>query len=334
VAWTPFLLILDPAGERAAASHIGGMTLPELEAFLDRGAAGVRAAARAADDAALAEGDARAGRGALAPAAEAYREALRVARPGWPQRLRTVDALVSTLVAAGDGRGCAEAAAAEAPMMARGRELASVAHVGLGCAVSGGAEPWAVAARTVLAPLAAEAVGIAAATRDDRFQLYQQLMHAAAAGDDRAALRRWGEAWLAEIDAAAPAGEDERSALDIARVDAVDLLDEPARALPALEASERAMPRNYTASARLARVAAEADRYDVALAACARGLARGPGPYGRFGLHLVAAQVWRAKGDARRADAALAAARRAAAAIGSAMMRAHALHRVEELSGR
>ncbi|HYY93814.1 MAG TPA: hypothetical protein VE713_04805 [Pyrinomonadaceae bacterium] len=49
---------------------------------------------------------------------------------------------------------------------------------------------------------------------------------------DKATLKRWGELWLKELDATRPSNEDERTALDVARVDAASLLDEPERVIP------------------------------------------------------------------------------------------------------
>ena len=333
VAWTPAFLILDPADERVTAMQIGGMTVPEVVRFLDRGERGVRERAAAPADAALAKGAALAGRGRLAAAAASYREALRIAGPDWPERTHAVDALISTLQAARDWQACAETAAAEAPTLPRERELASVVHVGLGCANAGDAAPWAEAARKVLEPLAPAAAALPTALRDDRFEIYQQMMVAAerrGAADD---LARWGKVWLDEIDATTPASDDERSALDIARVDAVSLLDDPARALPALAASERAMPDNYTASARLAQMSLYAQRYDDALAACDRGLAHAPGAMGRTALLMTAAHAWIGKGRPADALVALDRALRSARTIGDQGVRAGMVRSISNMIG-
>jgi hypothetical protein len=64
---------------------------------------------------------------------------------------------------------------------------------------------------------------------------------------------------LAEVDATPPRGDDERSALDIARVDAARVMNTPLRVLPALVASEKAMPNNFNASLRVAGPPARSD---------------------------------------------------------------------------
>jgi hypothetical protein len=321
VSYTPTLMVLDPADERATATHVGGMTLSELHLFLDQGERGVRGKAASAADAALARGDELAGRGGQTEAAAAYREALRLAGPEWPARSHAVRELTWTLLNGGKSQECAETAAAEAPRMPRERVFASVVLSGMSCAGQGGSAAWAESARKTLEPLAVEAVALPAALRDDRYELYQQLMDAALRRDDAAAVARWGERWLDEIETTTPTGDDERSALDIARVDAASYLETPARVIPALAASERAMPASYNASLRLAQMANAAQQYDDALAACDRGLAHVTGPIGRSWLLRTKAHALEGKGESARARATLEEASKAARTIGLASMR-------------
>lgn len=328
VTYTPSLYVLDPADERPTATHFGGMTLPELNRFLDQGERAVKGRPRAPADAALARGDEMLGRGRPADAVAAYREALRLIEPGGPERTRAVRALVSALSTGAEWRACAETAAAEAHAMAREATFASVVLSGLTCANQGGAAPWAEPARRTLEPPAAEAVALATALRDDRFQLYQQLMHAAESRGDTDTVARWGGRWLDEIEATVPASDDERTALDIARVDAVSILGTPARALPALEASERAMPDNYNASLRLAQVATAAKRYDEALAACERGLAHVTGPIGRTWVLETKAEALIGRGEAAAARRVLEEALRSAHTIGASRVRDGNIRRI------
>ena len=248
----------------------------------------------------LFRGDALLGRGDFAGAAAAYRDALRRTPPGSPERERTLRAYVWALRLDNQWRTCAETALSEAPRLRRDALFASVVLAGVGCANSGDA-----AARGRLEPLAVEAAGLPSALRDDRFQLYQQLMVAAQARNDRAAVLRWGDRWLRELDATKPVNDDERSALDVARVDAASVIDQPQRVIPALIASERAMPQNYNASLRLAQMESAAKQYDAAIAACDRGLAHVSGPLGRSWLLDVKAEALRGKGDRAGAHRAL-----------------------------
>lgn len=303
VTYTPAFFVLDPADERATATQLGGMTLPELTRFLERGERGVLTKATTPADAALARGDEWLARGQSADAASAYGEALRLGDPSWAERERAVGSFTWAAMSSGQTQVCAERAAAEAPHMARGPIFGRVVLAGLTCVNQGQSAPWVEAARKTLEPLAVAALALPTILRDHRFQLYQQLMYAALLRNDKATVQRLGNLWLKELDATKPTDDDERSALDIARVDAAALLGEPLRVLPALITSERLMPANYNASLRLAQMATEAGRYDEAVAACDRGLKHVDGPLGRTWLLQT-------KADALSRQGRLAAARR------------------------
>jgi tetratricopeptide (TPR) repeat protein len=297
VGSTPTLYVLDPARERAVATHIGGLTLPALGRFLDQGEREFRGAARSPAGAALARGDEMLGVGRFAEAAVAFREALGLADPGSPERIHALGSLTWALWVGRQPQACAEIAAKEAPGMPRVEAFGQVVLAGYAASNQGGGAPWAEAARRILEPLAVEASGLPTTLRDHRFQLYQMLMQAAESRGDTVTVARVGHHWLEEIERIEPKDDDERSALDIARVDAASELDEPARVLPALTESERAMPDNYTASLRRAQMAAAAGRYDEALAACDRGLAHVTGPVGRTWLLTTRANALAGKGD-------------------------------------
>jgi len=317
VTFTPTVLVLDPADERATAAKLGGLTLSEVGQFLERGEHGVKERASKPADAALARADEMMGSGRLTDAGAAYREALRLAGPDWPERNQGVASLTKALAMTRDSQGCAETAAAAAVTMPRGPAFATTVLNGYGCAGAGGATPWAEAARKTLEPLAIEALGVSTVSRDNHFQLLQQLMYGAMSRGDSTQVSRWGERWLSEIDAIAPADDDERSALDIARVDAARLMNEPARVIPALIASERAMPTNYNASMRLAEMAAEAERYDEALEACERALAHVTGPTARCWILETKANALVGKGDPAAARKVLEEALESARTIGN-----------------
>jgi len=321
VTFTPTVLVLDPADERATATKFGGMTLSELSQFLERGDLGVKERARTPADAALAQGEEMMGGGRLTDAVAAYREALRLASPDWPERNQTVASLTKALVLIRDSRACAETAAAAALTMSREPAFATTVLNGYGCAGAGAGAPWAETARETLEPLLIEALTLPTASRDNRFQMYQQLMYSAKIRGDSASVTRWGRQWLDEIDATTPADDDERSALDIARVDAANIMGQPALVIPALIASERAMPTNYNASLRLAEMEAEAKRYDDALEACERGLANVTGPAARSWILQIKADALTGKGDPAAARRVLEEALQSARTIGNERMR-------------
>jgi tetratricopeptide (TPR) repeat protein len=331
VAYTPTLLVLDPRNERATASHFGGLTLPQLDEFLDQGARGMREPARSPVDSALARGDAALGAGRLAEAVAAYRRALGLAAAGTRPRERAVAQLTTTLAVSGQDQACVELAATESPRLSRARTFVRVVLAGLGCANQGATAPWAIAGRQQLLPLAAEAVEVQSASRDERYQLYQAIMAAAGARGDSATVHRWGGRWLGELESAVPRNDDDRTALDVARVDVVSILGTPERVIAPLQESERAMPRNYNASLRLAQVELWAGRYQDALAACDRGLEKVDGAIGRTWLLETRAQAWLGRGDSAQARRTLEDATRAANEITTPSNRENNLRRIARM---
>jgi hypothetical protein len=292
------------------------MTLAELTQFLERGERGVLSKPSTPADSALARGDELLARGNYTDAATAYGLALRLGDKSWAERGRAVDSFTWSAMMSEQTQVCAETAASEAPLMARGEIFSRVVLAGLTCINQSQSASWAESARKSLEPLAEEAVALPSTLRDHRFQLYQQLMYAADMRGDKATVKRWGELWLKELDATRPANDDERTALDVARVDAASLLGEPQRVIPALVASERLMPTNYNASLRLAQMETEAKRYDEAIAACDRGLRHVTGPLGRTWLLQTKADALTRKGAVAAAHRVLEEALQAAQQIG------------------
>ena len=323
--------MIDPANGRVAASHQGGLSLAQLTEFLDRGAREVAGAPHRPADSALAAGDAWLGAGQPEKAEPFYRRALALGEPGWQDHELATAQLVWALFLEHRSQDCAEMAAEQAPAMTRGTPFVRVVLAGFSSTCRQDTASWVRNSRAKLAPLAAEATQLAVTARNDRFVLYQGLMTAADIEGDSATVRSWGERWLGEIDATVPKNEDERTALDVARVDAVGILGTPERAIAALQASEKAMPRNYNASLRLAQVLSEAKRYDEALAACDRGLAKVDGPLGRTWLLETKGETLIEKGDRKEAKETLEAARRSANAIVTASNRDGNLRRISSL---
>jgi thioredoxin-like negative regulator of GroEL len=331
VTYTPSLYVIEPRSGRVAASHFGGVSLSQLTDFLDRGARGVAGGVVSPADSALARGDGLLGRGQLAEAAADYRAALAAGGPGWAHRETAVAQLVWTLMSEHQDEASAEVAVAEAPKMARRAAFARVVLAGLLGANGTDSADWAAAARARLVPLAGEAVELKQISRNDRFQLYQEMMIAAGLAGDKATVTRRGERWLGEIDRTAPKNEDERTALDVARVDAVSILGTPERAIPGLQASEKAMPSNYDACLRLAQVQNLARRYDDAIASCDRGLARVDGPIGTTWLLETKAEALMGKGDNAQACQVLEDARGSANAIVTESSRNNNLRRISRM---
>jgi predicted negative regulator of RcsB-dependent stress response len=112
-------------------------------------------------------------------------------------------------------------------------------------------------------------------------------------------------------------------------VDAASLLEDPTRVLPALVASEKAMPNNYNASLRLGQMQTDAKQYDQAIAACDRGLKHVTGPVGRTWLLQTEADALIGKGDLVKARGVLKEALRAAQTISVKQTRENNIRRIE-----
>jgi len=282
---TPTFFLIDPRDQNVIAMQTGVMSLQELTQFLDRGVSARKAPA----DAALSRADTLLAEHP-ADAAKAYEEALKVAPANWPQRELAEASLVQALQDSHQWQTCAETAAAEAAPMKRDVIFVRVVVAGMWCVASVDPSPWADAALAKLKPLSEEALGMPTTVRDHRDAIYRTMMSIAVNRNDNTAASKYGGLWLAELDAITPHSDDERSALDIARVENIQVYGDPSRILPALVESERVMPNNYIASLRLAQMEGAAKHYDDAIAACNRGLARNPGAMGRAWLLMMKAE--------------------------------------------
>jgi tetratricopeptide (TPR) repeat protein len=126
-------------------------------------------------------------------------------------------------------------------------------------------------------------------------------MYLALSREDKKEVAALGDRWLAELDGIKPRNSEERIAVDIARVENVQVFGDPQRILPALHASERDLPTNWNASLRVAQMESAAGNFAEAIAAGDRGLARMPGPAGKSWLLRVKAEALLKRG--RKAEA-------------------------------
>jgi hypothetical protein len=277
----PTFLILDGASGRAALRWSGTLTVAEFERFLADGERAVLGSGGSPADEALARADRLGGGKQAAEAAAAYAEALRMAPPGWTGRDRAIESLLAAQQKAGDLEGCVATARREVGGMDRGPAFAAAAATGLGCAADApkGAA-WRAAAIPPLEKLVEESLGLQGVLADDRSGAYGVLVDLDDERGDAAAAKAMAERWMGFLDAegrSAPSVE-QRAALDSHRVGAALALGDPARAVPALIASERDLPGDYNPPARLAVLYRELGKYDEALAASQRALDRAYGP--------------------------------------------------------
>ncbi len=275
----PTLLVIDPATENVILTRSAGVDLPQLVALFDEGERALKGAPHGEADVAFAAAETLAGDGKAKQAAEAFERALKTAPPGWTRHREAVEGLVLAREGSGDARGCAELATAESNDGPRDAWWANLVTAGLGCAQS----PTLIERAKAGLKLELGA--------DDRSGLYEVLVDAT---HDRALAAEWltfldGEAARATTPAA-------RAVYDPHRLLAAVALGDPSRALAALQASERDLPNDYNGPARLAIAYLEMGRYDDALAASERALAKVYGPR-RLRVQETRATIYRRKGD-------------------------------------
>src|SRR5215472_8401380 len=128
-AW-PSFYVVNPKDETVAIRWVGGATLPQLQKLLTDA---TKSTQRSGVGEALARADRLYGQGKNAEAAEAYREALRLAPPKWPPYARAVESLLFALQRIHDSKSCAQTAREAYPRLAQTPSAANVAGSGLDC---------------------------------------------------------------------------------------------------------------------------------------------------------------------------------------------------------
>ena len=326
---TPTFFVIDPRRETVAAMQTGVMSLPELNGFLDRGASVVLASEQTPADAALTRGDALLAE-QPAEAARAYQQALQLAPVDWPQRELAEASLVAALQAGKQAQQCVESAAGYAAGMKRDVLFVRTVVSGMWCLAGGATAPWADTKLRTMLTLSEEVLSLPITVRDHRDSIYRTLMLISVARKENADMLKWSARWLSELDATKPRSDEDRTALDIARVENIQIAGDPSRILPALQASEKAMPNNYVASMRLAEMEVAAKQYDEAIASCRRGLRRSPGAVGKFWLFKIEADAFEAKGQKTEVRQALQEALRAAEQIPGQQSRERSISAVKK----
>ncbi len=314
-AW-PSMYVIDPQSETVAFRWTGSATIEQLIRFLEEartamsGKSPAPGAAEAAPlQALLAEADRLYGAAAWDTAATAYAKVLARAPAHWAPLPRVADAYLFALQLADRGAECARAALELLPRIGGTPSSASVAAVGLDCAVGLEAEaPGRGAAiadleRAARAALDDPGLGLAA---DDRSGIYISLIGAREDARDEAGKKRLAGEWIALLESAAAKAStpDARAVFDSHRLSAYLEIGEPQRAIPMLEASERDLPADYNPPARLAVAYREMKDYVRALAASDRALAKAYGPR-RLGILRTRAKIQAESGDRAAARATL-----------------------------
>jgi hypothetical protein len=296
----PTFLVLAPSDGKPVLKWLGSASAAQLDEMLERARSSLapRRRERRAEEF-LARADRANAEGRPKEGIEAYREALKVGGAGWSRRARTVASLVLAYAAASELESCATTARKEAPGLGRGASFATVVGTGLSCVNAAPAEAsWRSRSLAALEPLARSAVGIPGLLADDRAGLYEGLVEARTARGDERGVRTTAESWwrFLERERGRAADAEARASLDSWRVAAAMALGDPARALPALEASQRDLPRDYNPPARRAYLLRELGRFAEARAAVEQALAKAYGPR-KLKVYQLAASILEKQGD-------------------------------------
>ena len=287
----PSFFVLDPADERVALRWVGGATAPHLNRILDDGrvavasgsTAGALRAAMSPADRALSRADSLYGRAEYGSAAEAYENAIHAAPAGWSRYGRTVESLLYALAQTDSSERCARTALEAYPRLKRSPSTANIAGSGLDCALSlPDANPNRAELVAALEPIARSVAADRSLpmAADDRSGVYITLLDARKAANDSVGAHQVALAWSAFLDGEAARAKtpEARAVFDPHRLSAYLELGQPERAIPMLQASEKDFPNDYNPPARLANAYKALKRWNEALAASDRAMAKAYGP--------------------------------------------------------
>lgn len=302
----PTYLIVDPTDETVLLRWVGSATIQQLHRMLDDGVLALERRRRKApgdeSDVHLALADSLYGAGQDSAAAEHYQRALSSAAANWRSFPRATEALLFSLSQTDAYERCASTAFEAYPRLAGTPSGANVAASGLGCAIELPADhprrqEWIdhfeAATRKAVADTSLPIAG------DDRSGLYIALLDARDAAKDSVGQRQVAREWASFLESAAARAPtpDARAVFDSHRLSAYIEIDEPERAIPMLEASERDLPDDYNPPARLATAYKALSRWKEALAASDRAMAKAYGPR-KILIYRTRADIYLGAGDA------------------------------------
>jgi tetratricopeptide (TPR) repeat protein len=300
-------LVIEPGSETSALKWPGTATVAQLEKLFEDGQRSVRVAAGSGPDELLTRADQAGAAGHGAQAIALYREALDKAPAHWPRRARAVESWLLALQETRDWEGCAKGGLRETPSLPPGPSHANASATGLTCALQApDTAGWRGEALAQLEPMTRSALQGPGILVDDRSGIYELLVRSRESAKDPEGARRVAQEWfqfLSSEQAKAPTAEA-RAALDSHLLGATFKMGEPALAIPALQASERDLPNDYNPPARLAVVYRRLERYDEALAAAKRALAKVYGPR-RIGVYETLSSIYAKQGNTAAARQAL-----------------------------
>ena len=312
----PTYYVLDPKDGSVARRWVGGMTLPQLDNFLSDGKNVVMAKnsgasmllAKETEDP-LDKADRLYGAGDYAGAADAYAAAWPAMHPGSAQYARVAEAtMFSYSQTEQNEKGLAFAEDVQ-PKLGRTTSGVSAAGSALSFALAlpdstpGRAERIAKYEAMVKDLLADPSIQLA---DDDRSGYLIVLLDARQDAKDEAGAKKAAADWAAFLEGATQRATtpDKKAVFDSHRVSAYIEMGQPEKAIPYLEASEKALPNDYNPPARLAAAYLAMKQYDKALAASDRAMAKAYGPR-KLRLYNTRSDIYAGKGDTAAAKSTL-----------------------------
>jgi tetratricopeptide (TPR) repeat protein len=297
----PTLLVVNPKTETVLLRYAGGATVPQLSKLLDESKKTYRAKTLSPADSALAMGDKLSNEEKYGEAAKAYEDAIGKATKNWPPLGRAGEAAIFSLMMARENDRCAALAFDLYPRVRGTVSGANVVSGGLSCATdmkedaAKRAEYIASLEKGTAEALADKSIPLSG---DDRSGLYDSLVSARETAKDDAGAAKLRDEWIAflEGEAARAKTAEQRAVYDPHRLSLYITLKTPEKAIPMLKQSEKDFPGDYNPPSRLALAYKAMGRFDDAIAASDRALAKAYGPR-KITILRARYDIYTAKGD-------------------------------------
>ena len=297
----PTLLVVNPKNDAVLLRYAGGATVPQLSKLLDESEKTYKTKTLSSADSLLASADKMSNEEKYAEAAKLYEQAIAKAPKKWMHLGRSAEAAIFSLMMANENAHCAQLALDWYPRLAGTVSGANVASGGLSCATElKPDDPKRAAALETLEKATRDSLYDKSIplSGDDHSGLYDSLVSARETVKDEAGAAKLRDDWIAylEGEAAKAKTAEQRAVYDPHRLSLYIMLKTPEKAIPMLEQSEKDFPNDYNPPARLALAYKAMNRFDDALAASDRAMARVYGPR-KITVFRTRYDIYMAKGD-------------------------------------
>jgi len=297
----PTLLVVNPKNGAVVLRYAGGATVPQLSKLLDESEKTYREKTLSSADSLLASADKLSNEEKYAEAAKMYEQAIGKAPKKWVHFGRASELAIFSLMMARENDHCAALAFDIYPRLRGTVSGANVVSGGLSCATDmkedapKRAEYLAALEKGTAEALADNSIPLSG---DDRSGLYDSLVSARETAKDEAGAAKLRGEWIAylEGEAAKAKTAEQRAVYDPHRLSLYIMLKTPEKAIPMLEQSEKDFPNDYNPPSRLALAYKAMGRFDDALAASDRALAKAYGPR-KITILRARYDIYTAKGD-------------------------------------